>query len=124
MVTGPARAQTVAALMMRSREAVVDYMTPLGLHHIMGTGHHHGPAPWVDNLERPDWNPVYYHRAGPDGIGFERSASGSNAVSQYASEVARRLARIPPPRRPNCCSGSTTCPGPTACRPAARCGPS
>jgi alpha-glucuronidase len=83
--------EPVVALMMRSREAVVDYMTPLGLHHLMGTGHHHGPAPWVDNLERPDWNPIYYHRAGPDGIGFERSVSGSNAVSQYAPEVARRL---------------------------------
>jgi alpha-glucuronidase len=85
-VVGP-----VVDLMMRSREAVVDYMTPLGLHHLMGTGHHHGPAPWVDNLERPDWNPVYYHRAGPDGIGFDRSASGSNAASQYAPEFARRL---------------------------------
>lgn len=81
----------VVALMMRSREAVVDYMTPLGLHHLMGTGHHHGPAPWVDDLERPDWNPTYYHRAGRDGIGFDRSASGSNAAAQYAPEIARRL---------------------------------
>lgn len=80
----------VVALMMRSREAVVDYMTPLGLHHLMGTGHHHGPAPWVDNLERPDWNPTYYHRAGRDGIGFDRTARGSKAVTQYAPEVARR----------------------------------
>jgi alpha-glucuronidase len=81
----------VVAIMMRSREAVVDYMTPLGLHHMMGTGHHHGPAPWVDNLERPDWNPVYYHRAARDGIGFERGARGSKAVAQYAPEVARRF---------------------------------
>jgi alpha-glucuronidase len=66
-------------------------MTPLGLHHLMGTGHHHGPAPWVDDLARPDWNPAYYHRAGRDGIGFDRSASGSNATSQYAPEVAARL---------------------------------
>jgi alpha-glucuronidase len=85
-VVGP-----VVDMMMRSREAAVDYMTPLGLHHIMGTGHHHGPAPWVDNLARPDWNPVYYHRAGRDGIGFDRTASGSNAVAQYAPEVARRF---------------------------------
>ncbi|WP_229217378.1 alpha-glucuronidase family glycosyl hydrolase [Massilia forsythiae] len=84
--------EPVTALMMRSREAVVDYMTPLGLHHIMGTGHHHGPAPWIDDLERPDWNPVYYHRAGRDGIGFERGAAGSKAVFQYAPEVARRFA--------------------------------
>ncbi|TQK11797.1 alpha-glucuronidase family glycosyl hydrolase [Herbaspirillum sp. SJZ107] len=85
-------ADPVVALMMRSREAVVDYMTPLGLHHMMGTGHHHGPAPWVDNLERPDWNPVYYHRAARDGIGFARGAAGSNALAQYAPEVARRFA--------------------------------
>jgi alpha-glucuronidase len=82
----------VVKIMMASREAAVDYMTPLGLHHIMGTGHHYGPAPWIDNLERPDWNPAYYHRAGADGIGFDRSASGSNAVAQYAPELARRLA--------------------------------
>ncbi|WP_313033205.1 alpha-glucuronidase family glycosyl hydrolase [Massilia alkalitolerans] len=81
----------VVAMMMASREAVVDYMTPLGLHHLMDTGHHHGPGPWVDNLERPDWNPVYYHRAGRDGIGFDRTARGSNAVSQYAPDVARRF---------------------------------
>ena len=82
----------VVAMMMRSREAAVDYMTPLGLHHMMGTGHHYGPAPWVDDLGRADWNPVYYHRAGRDGIGFERTASGSNAVAQYAPDVARRFA--------------------------------
>ena len=58
----------------------------------MGTGHHHGPAPWVDNLERADWNPVYFHRAGRDGIGFDRSPRGSNAVAQYAPEVAQRFA--------------------------------
>lgn len=81
----------VTQLMMGSREAVVDYMTPLGLHHLMGTGHHYGPAPWVDTLERPDWNPVYYHRAGRDGIGFDRTAGGSNAAARYAPEVARRL---------------------------------
>jgi len=82
----------VVAMMMRSREAAVDYMTPLGLHHIMGTGHHHGPAPWIDDLARADWNPVYYHRAGRDGIGFDRTRTGSNAVAQYAPDVARRFA--------------------------------
>ena len=82
----------VVNIMMRSREAVVDYMTPLGLNHVMGSSHHHGPAPWVDNLERADWNPIYYHRAGRDGIGFDRTAKGSNAVAQYAPEVARRFA--------------------------------
>jgi alpha-glucuronidase len=88
----PRVVEPVVDMMMRSREAAVDYMTPLGLHHMMGTGHHHGPAPWVDNLPRADWNPVYYHRAGQDGIGFDRTASGSNAVAQYAPEVARRFA--------------------------------
>jgi alpha-glucuronidase len=82
----------IVDMMMMSRETVVNYMTPLGLHHIMGTGHHFGPAPWVDNLERPDWNPVYYHRASRDGIGFDRTAKGSNALEQYAPEIARQYA--------------------------------
>ncbi|HET8699671.1 MAG TPA: alpha-glucuronidase, partial [Gammaproteobacteria bacterium] len=51
--------------------------------------HHYGPAPWVDNLERPDWNPVYYHRADAAGLGFDRTKSGSGAVTRYAPEVAR-----------------------------------
>ncbi|MDC7684114.1 alpha-glucuronidase family glycosyl hydrolase [Asticcacaulis sp. BYS171W] len=73
----------VVDMMMRSRETVADYMTPLGLHHLMATGHHYGPGPWVDNLSRPDWNPVYYHKADKDGIGFDRTAKGSGALSQY-----------------------------------------
>ncbi|HEX5343222.1 MAG TPA: alpha-glucuronidase family glycosyl hydrolase [Duganella sp.] len=85
-------AAPITDMLMMSRETVVDYMTPLGLHHIMGTGHHHGPAPWVDNLERPDWNPVYYHRVDRNGIGFNRTASGSNALEQYAPEIARQYA--------------------------------
>lgn len=93
-------AAPIVDMMMMSREAVVDYMTPLGLHHMMGTSHHHGPAPWVDNLERPDWNPVYYHRADRNGIGFDRTASGSNALEQYAPEIARQYAdpRTTPPQ--------------------------
>jgi len=78
---------TIEKIMMASREAVVNYMTPLGLHHIMATGHHYGPGPWVDNLGRADWNPVYYHRAGNYGIGFDRTAPGSNALSQYHPQV-------------------------------------
>ena len=84
----PHVATPVVEMMMRSREAVVNYMTPLGLHHLMGTSHHFGPAPWVGNLERPDWNPVYYHRADRNGIGFDRTASGSNALAQYAPALA------------------------------------
>jgi alpha-glucuronidase len=66
---------------------MVNYMTPLGLHHIMGTGHHYGPAPWIDNLNRADWNPVYYHKADSFGIGFDRTKTGSDALSQYAPQV-------------------------------------
>ncbi|WP_433765693.1 alpha-glucuronidase family glycosyl hydrolase [Flavobacterium ginsenosidimutans] len=78
----------VKNIMIESREAVVNYMTPFGLHHIMDTGHHYGPGPWVSNLSRPEWNPTYYHKADKNGIGFDRSKSGTNAISQYAPEVA------------------------------------
>lgn len=88
----PVFLEPVTAMMMASREAVVDYMTPLGLNHLMATGHHYGPGPWVDDLPRADWNPTYFHRADAEGIGFDRTASGSNAVSQYAPEVAARFA--------------------------------
>jgi alpha-glucuronidase len=78
----------VIDMMMKSREAVVDYMTPLGLHHLMGRGHHYGPGPWVEGGPRADWTSVYYHRATKEGIGFDRTATGSNAVAQYAPPVA------------------------------------
>lgn len=81
-------------MMMGSREAVVDYMTPLGLGHLMATDHHYGPAPWVDDLARPEWNPVYYHRADGEEIGFDRTATGSNAVAQYAPEIAARFSDL------------------------------
>ncbi|MFN8561486.1 MAG: alpha-glucuronidase family glycosyl hydrolase [Anaerolineae bacterium] len=70
------------AMMMDSREAVVDYMTPLGLHHLMARDHHYGPGPWVEG-GRADWTSVYYHRADSEGIGFDRTETGSNAISQY-----------------------------------------
>ncbi|MGC5797386.1 alpha-glucuronidase family glycosyl hydrolase [Sphingomonas sp. NFX23] len=88
----PVVVDPVVAMMMGSREAVVDYMTPLGLAHVMATGHHYGPGPWVADLKRPEWNPVYYHRADKAGIGFDRTKTGSNAVTQYAPELARKLA--------------------------------
>lgn len=67
-----------------SREAVVNYMMPLGLHHIFAFGHHYGPEPWCDVPgARADWLPRYYHQADSAGIGFDRTASGSDAVSQY-----------------------------------------
>lgn len=86
--------KTIVAMMLRSREAAVDYMTPLGLAHQMATGHHYGPGPWVCDLDQPSWNPCYYNRADADGIGFDRTASGSNAVAQYAPEVAHRFASL------------------------------
>jgi alpha-glucuronidase len=84
--------QPVVGMMMASREAVVNYMTPLGLAHIMGTGHHHGPAPWVHELARAEWNPVYYHQADAAGIGVDRTASGTDAIAQYAAPIATLLA--------------------------------
>mgnify|MGYP001243018376 CR=1 FL=1 len=76
--------QSVKELMLGSREAVVNYMMPLGLHHLFAWGHHYGPEPWCAVPgARPDWMPSYYHKADTFGIGFDRSRSGSNAVSQY-----------------------------------------
>jgi alpha-glucuronidase len=78
---------TLSDIMMSSRETMVKYMTPLGLHHIMGWGHHYGPAPWIKDKPRQDWTSVYYHRADEKGVGFDRSASGSNALEQYHAPV-------------------------------------
>ena len=80
----------VVPMMLTSRQAAVDYMTPMGLTHLMDTGHHYGPGPWVCDLERPDWNPCYYHRADAQGIGFDRTPTGSNALGQYAPQIAAR----------------------------------
>ena len=87
----PAFVNPIRSMMLASREAAVSYMTPLGLHHIMATGHHYGPAPWVHE-GRPDWTPVYFHRADAMGIGFDRTATGSNAVAQYQPPVERLFA--------------------------------
>lgn len=83
--------KTVKSMMLNSREAVVNYMMPLGLHHLFDTGHHYGPGPWVSNLSRPEWNPTYYHQADATGIGFNRTATGSNALSQYTSKFASQF---------------------------------
>ena len=79
----PSFVKPVVDMMIGSREAVVNYMTPLGLHHQMATGTHYGPGPWVSDAGRPDWNPTYYNRADKTGIGFDRTATGSDAVAQY-----------------------------------------
>ena len=81
--------KTTKNIMLRSHEALVNYMTPLGLAHIMYNGHHYGPMPWGNTLGRPDWNPVYYHKADVKGIGFDRTTTGTNALAQYNNEVSK-----------------------------------
>jgi len=87
----PAIVDPILSMMMPSHQAVVDYMTPIGLHHLMGRGHHYGPAPWVAGGPRADWTSVYYHRATKDGIGFDRTRRGTGAVDQYAKYWADRF---------------------------------
>lgn len=83
------------SMMLDSREAVVDYMMPMGLHHIFAFGHHYGPEPWCDVPgARADWLPRYYHRADLAGLGFDRSPSGSDAVGQYPEPLRSRLSSI------------------------------
>lgn len=74
----------VEMMMMTSREACVNYMMPLGLHHIFKFDHHYGPEPDGFIASYPlEWCPVYYHKADAKGIGFDRSSKGTNAVGQY-----------------------------------------
>ncbi len=80
--------EAVVPMMMGSRQAAVNYMTPVGLTHQMATDHHYGPAPWVCDLARPEWNPCYHAQADAEGIGFDRTATGSGALGQYAPEIA------------------------------------
>ena len=86
--------RTIVRLMLESHEAVVNYMTPLGLHHLFWGGHHYGPAPWWNTEKREDWNPIYYHKADVFGIGFDRTKSGSDTVSQYHLPVRQQFADI------------------------------
>jgi len=85
----------IVEMMMQSREAAVNYMMPLGLHHLFAWGHHYGPEPWcaVPNA-RPDWLPSYYHKADSTGIGFDRSVTGSNAVAQYFQPLHEKFNNI------------------------------
>jgi alpha-glucuronidase len=76
--------EPVKKLMLESREVAVDYMMPLGLHHLFAFEHHYGPEPWGDiSGGRPDWMPWYYHNADSVGLGFDRTVNGSRAVTQY-----------------------------------------
>jgi len=85
----------VKKMMMESREAAVNFMTPLGLHHIMSANGHYGPGPWwAPKGVRPEWTPPYYHHAGADGIGFDRTTKGSDAVSQYHEPLASEFNNV------------------------------
>ncbi|AXY77883.1 alpha-glucuronidase [Paraflavitalea soli] len=82
----------VKRMMLESREAVVNYMTPLGLHHIMSANGHYGPGPWwAPEKMRADWTPPYYHQAGTNGVGFDRTKKGSDAVDQYREPLAAQF---------------------------------
>lgn len=87
--------EPVKQLMLGSWETAVDYMMPLGLHHIFAWDHHYGPEPWC-NIPgaRADWLPPYYHNANKEGIGFDRTVNGSDAVSQYCSPVKEKYNHI------------------------------
>jgi len=89
-------AKTVEDIMLMSRETIVDYMMPLGLHHIFAEGHHYGPMPWQNNPgQRADWQPVYYHKADAKGIGFDRTVkSGSGATAQYPGKFGDMIENI------------------------------
>jgi alpha-glucuronidase len=82
----------VKQMMLQSREAAVNYMMPLGLHHIFAANHHYGPGPWWGPKNvRPDWTPPYYHQADTSGIGFNRTHNGSDAVSQYHEPLSSQF---------------------------------
>ncbi len=83
----PEAVAVIKNILLQSRETYVDFTTPLGLHHIMGQGIHFGPEPWLTQSARPDWTSIYYHRADSAGIGFDRTARGSNALGLYRQEV-------------------------------------
>jgi alpha-glucuronidase len=82
----------VKQMMLQSREAAVNYMMPLGLHHIFAGDHHYGPGPWyAPKGLRSDWTPPYYHKADTNGIGFNRTRTGSDAVSQYHEPLSSQF---------------------------------
>jgi alpha-glucuronidase len=85
--------KTIRDIMLGSREAIVNYSMPLGLHHLIA-GDHYAPAPWNAREPREDWTATYYPRADKTGVGFDRTAAGSNAVEQYAPPVRDRFADV------------------------------
>ena len=82
----------VKGMMLESREAAVNYMMPLGFHHIFSANEHYGPGPWwAPKGIRKDWTPPYYHQADTIGVGFDRTKTGSDAVSQYNEPLSSQL---------------------------------
>jgi alpha-glucuronidase len=90
LTTQPAAERTIVNLMEKSRNIYVRYTTPLGLHHIMGESIHYGPQPWLTKAGRPDWTAIYYHKGDSLGLGFNRTATGSNALALYKPEVQKQ----------------------------------
>lgn len=85
----PKFVEPVLDMMMTSRETAVDYMMPLGFHHIFAWTHHYGPEPWCDIPgARADWMPKYYHKADTEGVGFDRTRAGSGNVDHYHEPLA------------------------------------
>jgi alpha-glucuronidase len=82
----PRAVETIRTMMMTSRETFVNYTMPLGLHHLIG-GNHYAPMPENAKDRRADWTAAYYHQASADGIGFDRSMKGNQAVAQYFPPV-------------------------------------
>ncbi len=85
----PKALASIASIMLDSREAIVHYSMPLGLHHLIG-GNHYAPMPENTDPRRADWSATFYHHAGRDGVGFDRTTTGSNFLSQYFPTVRDR----------------------------------
>ena len=85
--------QKLCTMMLSSREALVSYSMPLGLHHLIA-GDHYAPAPWNAKEPREDWTAVYYHHADEKGVGFDRTHRGSNAVEQYFPSLRERFENV------------------------------
>ncbi|MEZ7914045.1 alpha-glucuronidase [Macellibacteroides fermentans] len=85
----------VKQMMLESHEAAVNYMMPLGFHHIFAPQDHYGPGPWWGpEGVRKDWTPPYYHQADSKGVGFDRTQTGSNAVSQYHEPLSSQFSDV------------------------------
>ena len=82
--------KNIKDVMLKSHNVLVNYMTPLGLHHIMGANHHYGPGPWVDKMSRQDWTSTYYHKADSMGIGFDRTS----ALEQYPADYRQLYGNV------------------------------